>query len=129
MMRNALLFLLPACLAWSVPARANEFEQAWACTLLTGKTLDQVRAVAADWLRAARGMQGGDGLQLRIRWPIVVADSAERFEFVVQSPSLQAWGAFYDHYDPDSPAGKADAAFAEVASCSGSTLWETIAVN
>jgi hypothetical protein len=107
-------------------AHANDFEQVWACTIQPGHSLDEVRKVAKDWLAAARGMKGGEALDVTIRWPIAVPDSAEQFEFVIRAPSLQAWGGFYDGYDPDSAVGKADEAFAVVANCSGSTLWESI---
>jgi len=109
-------------------AAANDFEQVWTCTIQPGHSLDEVRKVAADWLAAARGMKGGEGLDVTIRWPIAVPDSAEQFEFVIRAPSLQAWGGFYDGYDPASPVGKADEAFAVVASCSGSTVWESISI-
>jgi len=122
-------FFICILTAWVGSAQANDFEQVWDCTLQSGKSLDEVRAVAADWLQAARGMRGGDGLQLEIRWPIAVADSAEAFEFVIRAPSLEAWGAFYDGYDPSSPVGKADEVFATIAACSGSTLWESIAIG
>jgi len=114
---------------WVGSVQANDFEQVWDCTLQSGKSLDEVRAVAADWLQAARGMRGGEGLQLEIRWPIAVPESAEAFEFVIRAPSLEAWGAFYDGYDPSSPVGKADEVFATIAACSGSTLWESIAIG
>ncbi len=123
-----LLFLSFVSL-WPSPAQANEFEQVWSCKLQAGHNLDEVRAVASDWLQAARSMRGGDRLQLEIRWPIAVADSAEAFEFVIRAPSLEAWGTFYDAYDPSSPVGKSDEIFASIASCSGSSLWESIAIE
>lgn len=113
-------------MAWVTPASANEFEQVWNCTIQAGHGLDDVRSAGSEWLRAARSMPGGEALQLVIRWPIAVPESAERFQFVVRAASLQAWGSFYDGYDPDSPAGKADEVFARIATCSGSTLWESI---
>jgi hypothetical protein len=121
------------CLGLSItlvePLKANDFEQVWTCQINSGHSLDEARAAGADWIAAVRSMPGGAELQLFIRWPIAVPDSSEKFEFVIRAPSLQAWGAFYDGYDPDSPAGKADEAFARIASCSGSTLWESIVVG
>ena len=115
--------------ALAEPVRANDFEQVWACEIRPGKSLDDVRQVSSAWLRAARGMAGGERLQLHIRYPIVVQSSAERFDFVVRAPSLQAWGAFYDGYHADSPVAAADAEFAQVAACSGSALWESIIIE
>ena len=113
----------------SAPAAANEFEQVWSCELRPGKTLDDALAVARTWLSAARSMENGARLQVIIRYPIVVADSENRFEFVVRTPSLAAWGAFYDRYDDGTPVADADLKFADVAGCSGSTMWESIGVE
>jgi len=121
--------LMSVLVTWTTPAAANEFEHIWTCTIQAGHNLDEVRAAGADWVKAAHSMPGGESLQLVIRWPIAVPDSAESFEFVIRAPSLQAWGTFYDGYDPDSPAGKADVAFASIATCTGSTMWEYIPVK
>jgi hypothetical protein len=124
--RTALLMCV--LMTWITPAAANDFEQVWTCTIHAGHSLEEVRSAGTKWLNAARGMPGGEELQLVIRWPIAVPESAEVFEFVVRATSLQSWGRFYDGYDPASPAGKADEVFATIASCSGSTLWESISL-
>lgn len=121
--------IVAALVAGTTPAAANDFDHAWSCQLLPGQSLADARAVSAAWLQAARSMRGGEQLGVHIRYPIVVGEGADRFEFVVRAPSLEAWGAFYDGYDPDSPVGKADEAFAAVASCSGSSVWEIIPVD
>jgi hypothetical protein len=74
-------------------------------------------------------MSGGDQLELYINLPIVAEESANQFDFVLLAPSLQAWGTFYDGYSETSPVGKADVDFAGVATCSGSTLWESIKIE
>lgn len=118
-----------ALLAFAAPIAANEFDQVWACELNAGKSLDDARAVSKAWLDAARTMKGGEQLQVYIDYPIVVPSSGSRFDFVVRAPSLGAWGTFYDGYDQESAVGKADEAFAEVATCSGSTVWENIRIE
>jgi hypothetical protein len=130
MKRTAILGWLAIAIATiSAPAAANEFEHAWSCELRPGRTLDDARAVARSWLAAARSMKNGGQLQAVIRYPIVVSDSENRFEFVVRAPSLAAWGAFYDTYDDGTPVADADSKFADVAGCSGSTMWESIGVD
>ncbi|MDX1381098.1 MAG: hypothetical protein R3233_08250, partial [Xanthomonadales bacterium] len=62
----------------ALPVWANNFEQVWSCGIRPGKALDDVRKVSSAWLRAARSMDGGERLQLHIRYPIVVQPSAER---------------------------------------------------
>ena len=128
-MRSAAITVLLASSALPAPVAASEFEQVWNCELKPGKTLDEARAVALTWLAAARSMKNGERLQVYIRYPIIVSDSENRFDFVVRAPSLAAWGAFYDAYDDGTPVANADAKFAEVAGCSGSTMWESIGVE
>lgn len=118
-----------AAAAFAAPAQANEFDQVWSCELEPGKSLDDARATARAWLAAARSMRHGESLQVLIRYPIIVAESENRFDFVVRAPSLAAWGAFYDTYDDGTAVADADLKFAEVASCSGSELWESIGVE
>ena len=117
-------FAVPAA-----PVAANEFDHVWSCELKSGKTFDDARAVARTWLTAARSMRNGERLQVFIRYPIIVTESENRFDFVVRAPSLAVWGAFYDTYDVGSPVADADLKFADVASCSGSTMWESIGVE
>lgn len=122
------LWLASAWAAGVAPAAANDFDHVWSCELKPGKTLDDARAVAGTWLAAARSMKNGEALQVSIRYPIIVSDSESRFDFVVRAPSLAVWGAFYDNYDDGTPVADADVKFSDVASCSGSTMWESIGV-
>ena len=123
------LWFAGAMAAFSAPVAANEFDHVWSCELKPGKSLDDARAVARAWLAAAKSMKHGEHLQAFIRYPIIVSDSENRFDFVVRAPSLAAWGAFYDTYDDGTPVAEADLEFAGVASCSGSTMWELVAVQ
>jgi hypothetical protein len=130
MVRTAMILVLASVVtAFAAPAGANEFDHVWECELKAGRTLDEARAVSRAWLAAARSMQHGERLQAFIRYPIIVGDSENRFDFVVRAPSLAAWGAFYDTYDEGTAVADADRRFAEVAVCSGSTMWESIVVQ
>jgi|APFre7841882724_1041349.scaffolds.fasta_scaffold70217_1 hypothetical protein len=123
------LWIASAMAAFAGPVAANEFDHVWSCELKPGKTLDDARAVARTWLAAAKSMTNGEQLQVSIRYPIIVGESENRFDFVVRAPSLAVWGAFYDKYDDGTPVADADLKFADVASCSGSTMWESIGVQ
>ena len=123
------VWLALAVAAFSAPAAANDFDHVWSCELNSGKTLDDARAAARTWLAAAKSMKNGEQLQVSIRYPIIVNESENRFDFVVRAPSLAVWGAFYDTYDVGTPVADADLKFADVASCSGSTMWESIVVQ
>ena len=124
-----ILWFAGAVAGFAAPVAANDFEHVWSCALKPDKTLGDARAVARTWLEAARSMNGGEQLQVSIRYPIIVGESENRFDFVVRAPSLAVWGAFYDKYDDGTPVADADAKFADVASCSGSTMWESIGVQ
>ena len=123
------VWLASAFAAFAAPVAANEFDHVWSCELKPGKTLDDARAVARSWLAAARSMKNGERLEVSIRYPIIVSESENRFDFVVRAPSLAVWGAFYDTYDDGTPVADADLKFADVAGCSGSTMWESIGVQ
>jgi hypothetical protein len=123
------LLCASAAATFSAPVAANEFDHVWSCQLKPGKTLDEARAVARTWIAAARSMRNGERLRVSIRYPIIVTESEHRFDFVVTAPSLAVWGAFYDTYDDGTPVADADLKFADVASCSGSTMWESIGVE
>jgi hypothetical protein len=123
------LLCASAAATFSAPVVANEFDHVWSCQLKPGKTLDEARAVARTWIAAARSMRNGERLRVSIRYPIIVTESEDRFDFVVTAPSLAVWGAFYDTYDDGTPVADADLKFADVASCSGSTMWESIGVE
>jgi len=123
-----ILWFATAVAAYAAPVAANEFEHVWSCELKPGKTLGDARAVARTWIAAAKSMENGERLQVSIRYPIIVSESENRFDFVVRAPSLAVWGAIYDTYDDGTPVADADLKFADVASCSGSTMWESIGV-
>ena len=123
------LCLAISAAAFAAPVAANDFDHVWSCELKPGKSLDDARAAAGVWLEAARSMKGGELLQVSIRYPIIVSESENRFDFVVRAPSLAVWGAFYDTYDDGTPVADADTKFADVANCSGSTMWESIGVQ
>src|SRR5688500_15980667 len=100
MVRMAITLLFSGVVtAFAAPAGANEFDHVWECELKAGRTLDEARAVSRAWLAAARSMEHGERLQAYIRYPLIVGDSENRFDFVVRAPSLATWGAFYDRYD------------------------------
>lgn len=127
--RAVRLWFASAAAIGAFPIAAHEFDQVWSCELNTGKSLDDARAVSRVWLEAARSMKHGERLQAYIHHPIIVNPSNNRFDFVVRAPSLAVWGAFYDIYDDGTAVADADLKFAEVATCSGSTMWESIQVE
>jgi len=109
-------------LALTIPAYADSAVQIWHCELEEGKTPADAEAVSSAWLKAAKGMKGGDEMVVYLDSPVVASSGGGEFHFVLITPSFGAWGEFNEAY-PGSAAAKADEDFAAVASCSGSSLW------
>lgn len=104
------------------PTHADNLLHIWNCTANDGKTMADVNAVSLAWLKAARGMKGGEAFDVYIDVPIAAQAGGGRFDFVLIAPSFESWGAFNQIYD-GSPAQKADDAFGEVAECQSSSMW------
>ena len=129
-MKNKILkmFSLLILAVIAIPVYANTVSQVWTCQLRDGKTGADARAVSAAWLQVARGMKGGDGLEVYVLSPLVADTSADHFLFVLNAPSIEQWGVFNGGYE-NSPAAKADEDFDQVASCSRNSLWESVQVE
>ena len=97
--------------------------QIFHCTQDDDATDDQLEAMASEWLKAARGMDGGENLEVYLRFP-VVADMGEfDFAMIIVSPSFKDWGVFTDAYN-DSPLEDVDDKFDDLADCPDSALYE-----
>ena len=53
---------------------------------------------------------------------------SDEFTFVLIVADATTWGDFNNDY-PDSPAEAAEAAWGEVATCSGSSLWASVEIE
>lgn len=123
-MRNTIYRIIAVMLLVliAVPAHAANVLHIWQCTVDEGKTMAEVDAVSLAWLKAAKGMKGGEGFDVYIDTPIAAQAGEGRFDFVLIAPSFQSWGDFNEGYD-GSAAQAADEAFGDVASCQGSSVW------
>ena len=123
------LVLLSMLMIISVPAYAAEATQMWKCEMDDDATEKEVLAIAADWLKAARTMKGGEKLQASVYFPVAVNAIGE-FDvfFVVSAPSFEEWGRFWDNYE-GSAAAAADKRNQEKIVCPDSVLWESMKVK
>ena len=126
-MKNKLLgmFLSLFMILFATSAFADSVVQIWNCKAHEGKTTEDINAVSAAWLKAAKGMEGGEDLEVYIEYPLAAAAGFGEFSFVLIAPDIKTWGLFNNDYD-GSAADEADTAWNEVASCSGSSLWQSI---
>jgi len=102
--------------------------QVWQCNLLDGKTEADVMKASSTWLATHKNRKGGDDLKVYHEFPLVATAEDGSFNFVMIVPDPEAWGVFAGA-DHSSAASKADNAWAEVASCKGSALWNSTKVE
>jgi hypothetical protein len=88
---------------------------------------DEVLALAAAWLKAAKQTPGGANMRLVIRFPIADgAGSESDFTWLISTPTFAEWGKFTDAYDGSPVAKVDDELFANLADCGDSSMWEGI---
>jgi hypothetical protein len=129
-MKNRILGTYAAMLMFSIaaPASADNIVHLWNCKLNDGKNGADVVAASSAWLKAAKSMKGGKNLEAFVDFPVAANTGDGGFNFVLIAPDIKTWGVFNNDYS-DSPAAKADEAWAEVASCSGSSLWQSVEIE
>ncbi|MEA3277499.1 MAG: hypothetical protein U9Q81_19890 [Pseudomonadota bacterium] len=111
------------------PAFSAQAMQMWKCEMDDDATEDEVNGIAREWLKAAKGMKGGDKLEAFVYWPVAVNDTGESdFFFVVVAPSFEEWGKFWDGYK-GSPAAQVDNGSVDKVDCPDSAVWESIKVE
>ena len=100
----------------------------WNCQLNDYKTLADLVAASSVWLKAAKSNEGGEDVEAFLEFPIAADTGADDFLFVVVFADTNTWGVFNNDY-PNSPAGEAEEAWGEVATCSASSLWELVEIE
>lgn len=121
------LFVIIASPAYS--ASGMMAIQIFECEFADDATADQVLAVTAAWLKAARKTTGGENIDVGIRFPIAEGGEADGdFRFVISAPSFAEWGQFTDAYEGSEVAG-VDEQLYELADCGQSTIWEGMMIK
>jgi len=120
--------IVTTVLVFAAPAYSGSAMQIFRCSQDDDATDEQVDAIASEWLKAARGMKGGEKLEGHLLFPIAADMGEHDFAFVLTAPSFQEWGAFADAY-AGSPAEEIDDKFDKLADCTKSTLWESFQVK
>lgn len=107
----------------AAPACSAEVVQIFNCQQHDNAADEDIKAVAAEWLKAAKKMKGGANLQVYVRYPIVGNIGENDFAFVLRVPSLEEWAAFTSGYK-GSVLEKIDDKLFELCDCPNSSLWE-----
>lgn len=117
-----LMFLITA------PTYAESIVQLWSCKLNDNKTQADLTAASSVWLKAARKNEGSEGLEGYLEFPIAANAGDGDFTFVLVIADSISWGAFNNDY-ANSPAGVAEEAWGEVATCSDSSMWASVEIE
>lgn len=129
-MKKIIIASLTSCVMFLfiVPAYADSIVQLWSCKLNDDKTPADLVAASSVWLKAAKSNEGGGDIEAFLEFPIAADAGDGDFTFVLVVADSKAWGAFNHDY-PNSPAGEAEEAWGEVATCSGSSLWASVEIE
>ena len=106
------------------PAFAGSVVMVFQCQQDEEASDADVVAAAASWLKAAKGMKGGENLEVYVNFPVAATMGENDFEYVIIAPSFSEWGIFVDGYK-GSEVAKEDKTFADIADCTDSSLWES----
>ncbi len=110
------------------PAYGDSILQIWECELNDNKTPADVIAASSVWLKAAKNNEGGEDITVSLEFQIVGDAEDGDFYFVLSVTDTKTWGVFNQDY-PDSPAGQAEEAWADVATCSSNTLSASVDIE
>jgi hypothetical protein len=113
---------------FTAPAYADSILQLWSCKLNDDKTPADLVAASSVWLKAAKSNEGGEDIEAFVDFPIAADAEDGDFTFVLVVADTKTWGVFNNDY-LDSPAGEAEEAWGEVATCSASSLWESVEIE
>ena len=118
------LLMAVAVPAYSADAAMHYFK----CQQAENASDEQLEEHAAAWLKAAKGMKGGENLKAFLNFPVVAQMGEYDFFFVIVAPSLAEWGEFMGNYS-GSPAEQVDDEFDKLAVCPDSVLFEGVKVE
>lgn len=128
MVKRGILVLLMLVLA--APVFAGEATQFWFCEMNDDTTEEQVKAMAAEWLEAAKKLKGGKNLELSVMFPVAVNATGEYdVVIMVKTPTFAEWGQLWDSYSSTPEVADMEAEHNEHVVCPDSSLWETIEVE
>ena len=122
------LMLIPMLMILATPAYSAPVSMFMRCEQHDDTTRKDLETVASKWLKAAKGMKGGENLEVYLHFPVVAHLPETDFVFVLKAPSIQEWGVFMDGYQ-GSETQKLDKEWDELASCPNSALWKTIKID
>ena len=116
------LALISLLMVIASPAH-SEAIQIFNCEFEADTTEDDVLAMGAKWLKAAKSIKGGENIQVFIRYPVAASVDDIDFKFVLVTPDFAQWGEFTDNYEM-STIVEIDDELEKVATCNDASMWE-----
>ena len=110
------------------PAFADNVLHLWECEIEKDASLEQLIDVSKQWTAAVQSIDGAGEIVAYLDIPIAGDAESGEFMFVMVAPSAAAWAAYMDGYG-GSEAEALEEEWDKVASCSESSMWESIALQ
>ena len=122
------LTLVAVLMFGAVPAYSGEATQMWKCEIDDEADEEMIEAHSAEWLAAAKKLDGGANIKAQIFFPVAVNATGETdIMYVVTWPSFTEFGKFWDVY-PGSDAADIEEDAIEMVVCPDSVVWESVKV-
>jgi hypothetical protein len=113
----------------AAPADSHEITQIYQCSLGDGVTEVMLEEAVQVWLKALRTLDGGEGINIKILWPVAAHMGDKDFMTVVTYPSFTSWGRSWEAYKDDTAAAKWETLQGGKWDCPDSALWEGVKVE
>jgi hypothetical protein len=127
-LRLVVISLLMIMAAPVYSAAGGQAVQIFMCQQDDEASSQDIIDMAGTWLKAAKGVKGGENIEVYIRFPIAAEMGENDFKFIIATPNFAEWGEFTDAYE-GSAVAKVDMQFAELADCTDSMIWEGIKIE
>lgn len=126
-MKIKILWILGLVMMFAAgPAFSGKAMQMWNCGMSDDATEEAVEAKAAEWMKGARKVDGGENIEVFVLFPIAVNATGETdLVFVVTMPSFAEWGRFWDAYPSSDVAANEDG----LTFCPDSVVWESVKIQ
>ena len=128
MKKFMLLMLASMLMIIAAPVYSDSVVEIHNCEQDDDTTDEQVEEMVEEWLKAARGMKGGENLDVYIHFPITANVGETDITMILVAPSFTEWGTFQDGYD-GSAADDVDQKYRDAVDCPSSSLWESMKVE
>lgn len=128
-MRTFIYFMIVSILlAVAAPAYSASVSHTFKCEQDDDATEQALIALASKFLKAAKGVKGGENMMVSLHFPLAGTNGATDFAFVLTVPTATEWGTFADNF-PGSAAEALNGEWDELAACPDSTLIRSVKVE